>query len=358
MKNSDRPGRFANAIDCDVHNSIPSAKVLYPYLSEYWQDFMDEAGRPSLETNAYPANSAIAARPDARAADVPPGSDPDTLIAQVLDAPGSRRAILNCLYGVHAIYNEYWAAALATAVNDWMAAHWLARDPRLSASIVIAPQNPQSAAEEIERRAGDRRFVQVLLPARTLMPLGRRFYWPVYEAAARHGLPVCIHAGGGGAGQPPTAAGWPTHYVEEYLAVAQGFQGQLVSLVTEGVFAKLPALTVVFAESGFTWLPALMWRLDKNWKGLRREVPWVDRLPSEIIRDHLKLTLQPLDQPNELRRLVETLDHIGSDEMLLFSTDYPHWQFDDEGPLPLDLSPEAERKLLFANAERTYRFHA
>ncbi|MEP9378516.1 amidohydrolase family protein [Aquabacter sp. CN5-332] len=358
MKTLAFSGRLAGAIDCDVHNAVPSVKVLYPYLSEYWQDFMAEAGHPSLEPNYYPVNSAIAARPEARGAGGPPGADPDALISLVLDQTGAKRAILNCLYGVQALYNEYWAGAMATAVNDWLADQWLDRDPRLSASIIVAPQNPAAAVEEIERRAADSRFVQVLLPARTQMPLGRRYYWPIYEAAARHKLPVCIHAGGGGGGNPPTPVGWPTYYVEEYLAVAQGFQGQLVSLLAEGVFAKVPDLKVVFAESGFTWLPSLLWRLDKNWKGLRREVPWVDRLPSEIIREHLKITLQPLDEPDELRRLVETIDHIQSDQVLLFSSDYPHWQFDEEGPLPMALSPEAERNLLFANAERTYRFHA
>ena len=42
-----------------------------------------------------------------------------------------------------------------------------------------------------------------------------------------------------------------------------------------------------------------MWRLDKNWKGLRREVPWVDRLPSEMIRESVRLTAQPLDAPDD-----------------------------------------------------------
>ena len=66
---------------------------------------------------------------------------------------------------------------------------------RLRASIVVPAQAPLLAAEEIERCAGDRRFVQVLLPVACEMMLGRCYYWPIYEAAAQHGLPIGIHAG-------------------------------------------------------------------------------------------------------------------------------------------------------------------
>ena len=38
--------------------------------------------------------------------------------------------------------------------------------------------------------------------------------------------------------------------------------------------------------------------------------------------------------------LARTLEHIGSDDMLLFSTDYPHWHFDGEDVLPDGLSDE------------------
>ena len=350
-------GRFASAIDCDVHNAVPGVQALYPYLSDYWLDFMADGGHPSLEPNYYPPRSAIAARPDARLPDRLPGSDRTMLAAQTLDATGASRAILNCLYGVQILYNNYWAAAMTTALNDWIAAEWLDKESRFSASIVVTLEDPAEAVKEIERRAADPRFVQVLIPARSQMPLGRSRYWPIYEAAARHRLPVCVHAGGG-VGNPPMPVGWPSYYVEEYLAVAQGFQAQLVSLVTEGVFTKFPDLKVVFAESGFTWLPALMWRLDKNWKGLRREIPWIDRLPSQIIREHLHFTIQPLDEPGELRRLAETIEQMESDQLLLFSSDYPHWQYDEEGPLPLGLSPEVEENVLRANAKRIYRFHA
>lgn len=349
--------RLSGAIDCDVHNAVPAAQALYPYLSDYWIDLMTDGGHPSLEPNYYPVNSPIAARPGSRLPKGPPGSDPATLIAQTLDNTGAQRVILNCLYGVQLLHNEYWAAAMASAVNDWLVADWLARDSRLSASIVVTPQNPQAAVAEIEKRAADHRFVQVLLLARSQMPLGKSFYWPIYEAAARHKLPICVHAGGG-FGNPTMPVGWQYYYLEEYLAVSQGFQGQLTSLVMEGVFSKFPDLKVVFAESGFTWVPSLMWRLDKNWKGLRREVPWIDRLPSEIIKQHFRFTLQPLDEPASPKQLLQVIEQLGSDELLLFSTDYPHWQYDREGPLPAGLAPEVERNIVRANAERIYRFHA
>ena len=63
------------------------------------------------------------------------------------------------------------------------------------------------------------------------------------------------------------------------------------------MFQKFPALKLVLIESGFTWLPTLLWRTNKTWRGVRPEVPWIDRPPAEILREHVRLTLQPLDAP-------------------------------------------------------------
>jgi hypothetical protein len=38
--------------------------------------------------------------------------------------------------------------------------------------------------------------VQVLVPVNGEMPLGKRYYWPIYAAAERHGLPVAVHCPG------------------------------------------------------------------------------------------------------------------------------------------------------------------
>ena len=71
------------------------------------------------------------------------------------------------------------------------------------------------------------------------MMLGRSYYWPIYEAAARHGLPIGIHAGSMYR-YAPTSTGWPSHYLHDYIANSQLFEDQLLSLVSNGVFVKFP----------------------------------------------------------------------------------------------------------------------
>ena len=72
--------------------------------------------------------------------------------------------------------------------------------------------------QEIERRAGDLRFVEVQLLAMNEMPLGRRYYWPIYEAASRAGLPVAFHPVLAGGGHPSSGIGWPTYYMQDHYS--------------------------------------------------------------------------------------------------------------------------------------------
>jgi len=340
-------------IDCDLHPAVPNLKALHPYLSDHWRDIVVQRGVHELESIAYPANSPLTVRPDWRVSGKKPGSDLALLRERVLDPFETAIGICNCLYGAQLLFSEDMGAGFARAVNDWMAAEWLDREPRLRASIVVASQNPEYAVDEIERLAGDPRFVQVLLLVMGDMPLGKRHYWPIYAAAQRHNLPIGIHAGSAYR-HPVTPLGWPTYYTEDYAAQAAGFQQCLTSLICEGVFTKFPDLKVVLIESGFTWLPAHLWRLTKFWRGLRMEIPWVDRAPIDIVRSNVRLTTQPCDAPPDAEAFDKLLDHMGSDELLLFSTDYPHWQFDGEAALPEGLSPDLVRKIMIDNPRATY----
>jgi predicted TIM-barrel fold metal-dependent hydrolase len=261
--------------------------------------------------------------------------------------------ICNAVHGAQNMLSEDLSAAFCRALNDWVKAEWLDRDPRLRASIVVPPHSAELAAEEIERVAPDRRFVQVLLPAMAELPLGRRQNWPIYRTAERLGLPVGIHAGSTFR-HPPSAGGWPSYYLEDYVSQSQGFQAVVNSLVSEGVFVKFPALKVVLIESGVTWLPASLWRLDKTWRGVRAEVPWLEEQPTETVRRHVRLTLQPFDAPPTVEQVMKFLEQLGSEDMLLFSSDYPHWHYDGDDAIPDGLPDDLVRKICVDNALETY----
>ncbi len=343
-------------IDCDLHNELPSLETLFPYLPDYWCDYIRESAFVGPDANDYPRGAAITARPDYRPGDgLPPGSDLSLLQSQVLDVWPVEVGILTCVYQVSAVHNEDLAASLATAINTWQAEHWLAREPRLRASIVVPSQNPELAAREIDRWGSHGGFVQVLLPVRSAMPYGKRHFDPIYAAAVRHDLVVGIHYGGA-PGNPPTPVGWPSTFLEEYAGMAQVFQSQVISLVIEGVFDRFPALRVALIEGGFTWLPSLMWRLDKEWKGLRHNTPWVKRPPSAYMREHMRWTLQPLDAPPDPAAMLQILEQLESDELLMFATDYPHWHFDrPEEAIPTGLPEPLYAKIMAENARRFYR---
>jgi predicted TIM-barrel fold metal-dependent hydrolase len=346
----------AGGIDCDVHPSVPDSALLLPYLDDYWRDQVvnRHIHKGAFHLQSYPPNSPLSCRPDWRPAKGFPGSDLDLLRAHALDAFGTRFAICNVLHGAIALFNEDMAAALTAAVNSYIQKVWLDREPRLRGSILLPLHNPELAVAEIERLAPDKRFVQVLMPVMGEIPLGNRRYWPIYAACERHDLTVGVHAGSIYR-TSPTAAGWPSYQVEDYVVQSGGFENQLLSVIAEGVFQKFPKLRLVCIESGFTWLPTLLWRVNKTWRGVRAEVPWLDRPPADIIREHVRFTLTPLDlPPNDPQTLLRIIEHVGSDELLLFSTDYPHWHFDGDKVLPEGLPDAMIRKILVDNPLAAY----
>lgn len=331
-------------IDTDFH--LPQAGVsdLLPYLDDYWRVQVVDRELPSMpfRLSSYPANAPHTRN---RALD---GLD----VAGALDRFGVSVAVCSMLHGVVGLHNPDMRAALLSAVNDLVAREWLDADARLRGSVYVSAEDPEAAVAEIERLAGDDRFVQVLMLAMQDLPHGARRYWPIYEAAQRHGLAIAIHAGGLYR-NPPSVSGWPSYQYEDYVIQSQAFENILVSLLGEGVFAKFPDLKVVFLESGFGWLPTTLWRMDKTWRGTRQEVPWLDRPPSQIMAGRVFLSLQPVDMPGP-DEVAQVVKHVGSTDMLLFSTDYPHHEFEDDDPMPAGFPDAALPAIRAGNALRAY----
>jgi len=333
-----------DAIDCDVHCAPESFDALFPYLSDYWRQYITEAGvRLNGLTFAYP--SAVVA--------APAPSSYDALAEAVLIEAQARFVVLNCLTGFETHRNPYFAAAVASAVNDWMREEMLPRDSRLRASVVVSPVSPDDAVAEIERVGEDPRFVQVLLPVRSDLPWGHKNNHALFAAASERGLQVGLHAWGR-AGKAATPSGFTTTYLEDYVGNQPIAQAQVLSFVSEGVFERFPDLRVVMIECGFAWLAPLLWRFDKDWKGIWREVPWVRQLPSEYVYRHVRATTAPAHLPPEPRAIRQLLEMIDVERLLAYASDYPHDHGDGLPRLVAELDDEGRDAVLTTNAAALY----
>lgn len=357
----DQPTRGPLA-DVDIHEGIRSLHELRPYLAEEWHMYFnrDSIGRtPPKHAYAHPHGGI---RLDLVHADNTSDDQfPERVQEQLLDGVGVTHAILlgtfpNSLAGMP---QGKYAAGLATAYNDWLIENWLNIDTRFKGSIAVAPQEPQLAADEIDRVAGNPSMVQVNLPvASPYVPWGNQMFHPIWEAAVRNNLRIGFHVcPPTGIQGPPVAIGWPDTYMELRSVYSHHFQASVISLVCNGVFEKYPELRVVLLEGGFAWVPGIMWKLDASWRALRREVPWLTRRPSEYIREHVRFGTQPFEEPDNPKHVLDLIEMMGSDRMLMFATDYPHWDYDDPArALPSILPPDLKQKIFWENARDFYEF--
>ncbi len=346
-------------IDSDIHPALARESDLNPYLSARWQNHIAEYGKlargPYAARGTYPRFMPNTARRDAwPPSGAPPGSDLAFMRQQLLDKYDIETGILEPLFPGNLLRNTDLATAVCAAINDWQLETFTSREPRLRASIQIAFEDAQASVREIEKRAANPAFAQIQLTSRSLEPLGRQRYWPIFEAAEALGLPIGLHIGGE-SGHAPSAAGWPSFYVEDHHVLVHSMQTQAASLILEGVFERFPKLKIIMIEGGFAWLPTLGWRLDAHWQKMRSEVPHLKMPPSAYLHRNLWVSTQPMEEPERGDDLRKVIDWIGWDR-IVFASDYPHWDFDDpDRAFPCRLT-EAERNMILrGNAETLYK---
>jgi uncharacterized protein len=346
--------RELKLVDCDVH-AQPTPAMLSRYLSPRWARHLERYGRRApMVTEWYPRARNGGMRIDAWP-DKPGhiwGSDPEFLRDQLLDEWKIDYAILEVLSGQDCYDAAPFAAEWNHAINQWLVDEWLDFDARLLGAIVVPHEYPDIAVAEIERMAGDERFVQVLLPSSAQEQLGARKYWPIYEAAAAHGLPVAFHTGGYWDHRGP---GRPSYYLEYHVANGIVMQTQLTSMVANGLFAAIPEVKVVLTECGLAWAAALRWSLDAAWELTRDDMSELERAPSEYIHDHVWFTTQPIEEPDDAAQLLRVIGHAQLEDRLLFATDYPHWDFDSPAQaLPRAMPRELRQAIRAGNAAQLY----
>jgi uncharacterized protein len=346
--------RAVELIDCDVHAQA-TEPMLAKYLSTPARRMLERYGRRTPRiTEWYPRARNAGMRVDAWP-NKPGhiwGSDPELTRAQLLDEFAVDYAVLEILSGQDCYDHPDFAAEWNHAINQWQTEEWLEFDSRFRGTIAVAHEYPEIAVAEIEARAGDERFVAVLLPASTAEQLGSPKYWPIYEAAAACGRPVAFHTGGY---VDHRGAGYPSFYLEYHVGNGIIMQTQLTSMVAGGMFEAIPGLRVVLTECGVAWAASLIWALDAAWEQMREDHPRLTRRPSEYIHEHVWFTTQPIEEPDDPKHLVWTIEQAHLGDRLLFATDYPHWDFDSpKQALPRAMDASLRRAILCENALDLY----
>ncbi len=331
-------------IDACVHHHWSSQADIMQYMSQGWREYLGRPGSLPGGAGAIPIRVGAPYRNpegDKLATAYPPGasaagSDPALLRRDILDSGQVRRVILchDAAMFTPALPNAHLAVEVARAVNDWTAERWLEEgDTRLYALVLVPNQLPEAAAAEVRRAGAHARMVGILMGGNGVgKPFGHPIYHPIYEAASDMGLTVVIHGGGDAVPDTlthPTAGGLPLTFGEYSALAACPLMTHLVSMIAQGVFERFPDLRLFLVGGGTAWIPMLFFRLDVNWRGLRREVPWVRRQPSEYFREQVRVSTYPLDRPAEPERLVRLLNaYRGADQLLIFGSGYPDWNRD------------------------------
>jgi predicted TIM-barrel fold metal-dependent hydrolase len=253
-----------------------------------------------------------------------------------------------------------YAAALARAYNAWLLDRWCSQEKGLLGCLVVAPQDPEDGAREIEKYAKEPGVVGVYLGLAGVDPLwGNRKYDPIYQAAQDCNLPVLLHSVTViHPVFPWQIQGFDTEMARHSVAHPFAIMANLVDMVTTGVPVRFPNLRIAFIEAGISWVPFIMNRLDKEYIERRREVPFLENRPSHYIRRFYFAT-QPVEEPEDPQDLVSLIKLYGGEETTMFASDWPHHDFDHPRKVfQLPLSPEARRKIMGENALRFFQIDA
>ena len=338
-------------IDAAVHPR-PRPGELQRYLPKVWQHRRLPAG----ERYYYP-NPVGDYLKESFNEFGPPGSDAALMSRHLFDDCGISQAILLPLT-LGLLPDIDLVAAICSATNAWLADTWLTTHNahgRYRGTIRIAPSNVTAAVAEIEKWAGHPGFVQIGVPLQSTQLYGGRHFLPIWEAAAAHGLPVAVHADAeSGVEFSPTTSGYLRHFLAFAAYQPITFINHLSSMMAGGILDRLPDLRLVFADGGYDMCAPFTWRLDKDYRPMRGDMPWMTRLPSDYIAQHVRFVAHSMEGPEDPAQLEEWLGISQADTVLLYGSNYPSWDLFHPNAAFASVSTPLRSRILAGNAAELY----
>jgi predicted TIM-barrel fold metal-dependent hydrolase len=241
---------------------------------------------------------------------------------------------------------------LARAYCRWLTEFILPEDPRII-GLIYLPFNSPEECEKLVRDYGNKPGIAgFTICAVRHKPVHHNQYARLYAMIQETGKPLVFHAGPHW--DDPSFTQLNRFISMHALSFVHYNLIHMTNWIVNAMPERFPKLKVMWVESGLAWLPFLMQRLDHEVMMRQSEAPGLKRLPSEYMRE-MYYSSQPLER-NDLELLEMTMKKINAETQLMFSSDWPHWDFDPPSSittLPF-LSDQAKRNILGLNAARAF----
>jgi predicted TIM-barrel fold metal-dependent hydrolase len=243
--------------------------------------------------------------------------------------------------------------AMCQAYNRWLCERILAVEPRLISMLYLPFNDPEASHRIVKEFGGKKGVTGFMVTSPRYKPVHDNAYVKTYALLEEMGQPIAFHA----------AYNWNDQSLSmtnRFISVhALGFMWfnmiHMTNWVINGLPERFPKLKVMWIESGLTWAYCLMQRLDHSYMMRTSDCPSCKRKPSEYMRE-MYYSSQPMEIPDDLSILEATFKMINAESQLVWSSDYPHWDFDLPSSiydLPF-LKEQAKRNILGGNAAKLF----
>jgi uncharacterized protein len=243
---------------------------------------------------------------------------------------------------------------LCWAYNRWMTEKVLPdSDGRFFSMLNLPLADPEASLRIVEHFAGRKGVTGFMVTSARQIAVHDNKLMKVYRAIEERGLALGFHSGVNW--REPLFRNFDRFVSVHALSFSFYNIVHCTNWVLNGMNERFPKLPVIWIESGLAWIPYLMQRLDHEYRLRSSECPLLKRKPSEYMRE-MYYSSQPLEV-EDMGALETTFRMIGAETQLLWSSDYPHWDFDLPAvvwDLPF-LSERGKHNIVGGNAARLFK---
>ncbi|MDD5190286.1 MAG: amidohydrolase family protein [Dehalococcoidales bacterium] len=272
---------------------------------------------------------------------------------QSMAAAGIDMQVLSAVTPPLQMFEPAEGYAWSQAINDELSRIVKKYPDKYLGLAAIAPQEPGSAAGEIERAVKKLGLqgVSILSHARNEY-LDNKKYWGIFDQAEKMNVPVYIHPATPSTLMLGAFSDYGFPFSGPMLGFAADTSTHVMRLIYSGLFDVYPNLEIILGHMGEGlpyWLPRLDFAWNAWWVNNR---PAIKRKPSEYLKTNFWINTSGVFFQPALQCAYQALGA----ERIMFGVDYPY-QLNEEAAQFMkeaDIPDEDKQKIWGLNAQKLF----